>query len=563
MKRILVIRLSSLGDIVLTTPVYRNLKEAWPTCQISVLVKERFSDVLIGDPSVDEVIPWRSRAEKSGGTWSQLQALRRRNFDLVIDLHGTPRSWLISLGVGASERVRYRKASWARRALVWWKRRPPVLTRHTVDRYLDVLRSLGLSPRRYPPDLIGRGPAGGGPVGSGTFTLAPVCPRLFPKRVLIVQTAFLGDAVLTTPLVRAVKEGFPSAVIIVSCTPETAAVFRGAHGVTALVIDDKRGRGTGRGPFDPFDRLRAGSAQGRQGAKGLLGFWQMVRRLRRLHCDVALLPHRSVRSALLVRLAGVPRRIGFETSPGRWWYTDRVPFLWGEHDIHRNLRLLEPLGVRAFRGLNRPSSPQVTVGPSAHATAGELLEQQGVRAEELLVGIAPGSLWATKRWLPERFAAVADSLVREFQARILLFGSAADRPVVQSVKRAMHYPCIDLAGQTSLGQLIALTARCRLFLSNDSGAMHVAVATGVPTIALFGPTTQELGFAPYGETHQVIERELPCRPCSLHGGPRCPEGHFQCMRGISTDEVLDAARAMLRQVLGACPSMAFMANRRL
>ncbi|MBI4395764.1 MAG: glycosyltransferase family 9 protein [Elusimicrobia bacterium] len=169
-----------------------------------------------------------------------------------------------------------------------------------------------------------------------------------------------------------------------------------------------------------------------------------------------------------------------------------------------------------------------------------------------IIGLAPGALHETKRWLPERFAEAADELSSKMAAngkpaRILIFGAAADMPAVKQVLAFLHGPAMCLAGQTSVRELCLLIRRCSVLLTNDSGAMHVASALKVPTVAIFGPTVEGFGFFPEKDCAEVVQRlELSCRPCSLHGSARCPEGHFRCMRDISVSEVMEAARRALR-----------------
>jgi heptosyltransferase-2 len=148
--------------------------------------------------------------------------------------------------------------------------------------------------------------------------------------------------------------------------------------------------------------------------------------------------------------------------------------------------------------------------------------------------------WVSKRWLAEGFAAVADRVIREQGMKVIFFGGSADRATVSQVLGLMQEKAVDWVGQTNLRELIAAIARCQTFLTNDSGPMHIAVACQVPTVAIFGPTTKELGFFPYGSGHIVIEKDLPCRPCGLHGAKKCPLDHFKCMKQITPDEVYQA-----------------------
>ncbi|OGR87384.1 MAG: lipopolysaccharide heptosyltransferase II [Elusimicrobia bacterium RIFCSPLOWO2_01_FULL_60_11] len=330
--------------------------------------------------------------------------------------------------------------------------------------------------------------------------------------ILIIQTAFLGDAVLTTPIPSALKKAFPSCKVSLLCTPETRDVFTENKDLDEVLVMDKKGK----------DRSFA-------------SLWRWGKDLRGRY-DIAVIPHRSFRSAFLAVLAGIPKRVGFANSQGRMFLTDLVDFDWKMHDAERNLRLLEALGIRG-------GVPAVLVNSSADWKV--LASAHGLKENVPWVGMNPGSVWATKRWLPEGFAAVADALIREMKCQVILFGSEKDRPSVEAAASLMKETPVNLCGKTDLKSLAALIARCEIFITNDSGPMHLASAAGVPVAAIFGPTTRELGFFPYGPKSKVVELDMSCRPCSLHGGPVCPLGHFKCMKDLTPEMVLAACRGLL------------------
>ena len=316
---------------------------------------------------------------KDESLWSLLRRVRAEKFDAVLDLHGNLRSRLISAFAGAARVVRYSKAALARRLFVGWRVSSAELERHTLDRYMDAVRAFtGVEPRKN-------------------------------LSILVIQTAFLGDAVLTAPLLGALKHRFPESTIDVLATPEVADVFRQHPAVAHTLIFDKRGQ-----------------------EKPLMARWSLARSLRARHYDLAIIPHRSLTSALLAMLAGIPRRIGFNASQGRWLLTDAVPFQWGTHDVERNLALMKPLGPVPI-----DSTWGLRADPAAAKIIAERLQAAGVAPENRMIGINAGSVWATKRWLPERFAAVADRLSQDLHAHVLFIGGAKDRPVVDSITAQM------------------------------------------------------------------------------------------------------------------------------
>lgn len=476
MRKVLVIRLSSLGDVVLTAPVYSMIQQAWPDAQISVLTKDAFADVLLGNPAIHSTLLLRKGESLS----SLIRRVRAERFDVVIDLHSNLRSRLVSLFSGAQVTAHYKKAALARRLYVGWRLSSEELKQHTLDRYFQTLQSVGITP--------------------------PV------DKVLVIQTAFLGDAVLTLPFLNALKSQSSGSTITVLCTPEVEEVFKNHPAVSEVLIFDKRGKD-----------------------KGLKALFRLAQFLKAQQFPIAFLPHRSFKSALLAWWAAIPRRIGFSNSQGRWLLTDVVPFQWGTHDAERNLALLKAVGVQRTTG-----EFALQPDPASVTRVRERLQREGVSPGDRILGINAGSVWPTKRWLPEGFAAVADRAIRELGMKVIFFGGPSDAAAVNSVFKGMREKALNWVGQTPLRELIAAIAQCSVFLTNDSGPMHIAVASRVPTVAIFGPTTRELGFFPYGPGHIVVEKELACRPCGLHGGKVCPLGHFQCMNTIQPEEVFSA-----------------------
>lgn len=489
--KILVIRFSSLGDVILTTPVYRNLKAAFPDSKVYSAVKAEYAGVLEGNPNIDGILA----LGKYESLLTFLRRVRSEKFDVLIDLHDNLRSNFIRLFSGAPEALKVRKNIFERRLFVRRKIKTAPLKLHNIDRYVEAIKPLAPQARVCPPEIF------------------PDARSSGALRILVIQTAFLGDAVLTTPVFKALKAAIPASRITLLCTPEIKDVFSGNDNLDELLVMDKKGRDA-----------------------SIFAVFKWGRDLRRKY-DVALIPHRSFRSALLSWLAGIPRRVGFETSQGRMFLTDSVPFDWKMHDAERNMRLLEALGITGAR-------PALDVGKSPENLESRL-EALGLSPGRPWVGMNPGSVWATKRWLPKGFAEVADRLIQEKHCQVLLFGSEKDRPAVRAVSEAMKEKPVDLCGKTDLKTLAGLIARCRLFVTNDSGPMHLASAARVPVVAIFGPTTRELGFFPYGKDSAMVEVDLPCRPCTLHGGDVCPLGHFRCMNEVDAEMVLKACRQFL------------------
>ncbi|MFA6003582.1 MAG: lipopolysaccharide heptosyltransferase II [Elusimicrobiota bacterium] len=499
-NKILVVRLSSLGDVILTAPVYRNLKAHWPDCHISVLVKPAFAGIVAGMAGVDEVIPFTSMR-------SALRRIRAAGFTHLLDLHCNLRSFILRRLCRIPNISVYRKDALARRLFVFFGLPSPALERHNVERYLAALSAWDVPIRKR---WLSLGDYGVEAPRHGQ-TLRPA------TKVVILQSAFLGDSLLTLPLARDLKDAIPGCRVSVLTLPKSAALFKHASYVDEVLLDDKRGEHA-----------------------GILGIWRLARSLRGKY-DLALIPHRSLRSALLARLAGISRRIGFSSSAGSFLLTDVVPFTWLMHDLERNLALLQALKPDLR---TRPDESVYVAKDGAGIEAINLrLQEAGIGPDDRVIGVHPGSVWPTKRWLAERFAELCARLQNE-GFKVVLVGGDTDRTLCGQI--AEDSGALNWAGRTELMELKALMGRLVLFITNDSGPMHMATASGVPTLAIFGPTTRELGFFPYGREHAVVEADLACRPCSLHGNKACPHGHFLCMRLITTDQVLTQALAMIR-----------------
>jgi len=337
-------------------------------------------------------------------------------------------------------------------------------------------------------------------------------------RLLVVQTAFLGDAVLTTPLLRELRRSDPRGRLAVVARPEAIEALRGLSWVDEWIPYDKRGA----------DR-------------GVRAFLGLARSLRAGRFDVGIAAQRSARTALLLLLAGIRRRVGFEQAPGRWAYTDRARWLEGEHAVRRYLELARSVGGEPERADPRP---ELVVLESARRAASELLASCGVSEGEPLLVVAPGSHWATKQWTPDGFAEV----VRQASARGLrpvLVGTGREEALSREILDRGGGTGVSLAGRTSIPELVALMARAAAVVANDSGPAHIASAVGTPVVVVFGPTVPAFGFVPWGEATRVVERTgLSCRPCSRHGPRVCPLGHHRCMKEIPASQVLDALDAL-------------------
>jgi len=336
-------------------------------------------------------------------------------------------------------------------------------------------------------------------------------------RIVVAQTAFLGDVVLTVPLLREIRRLRPRAELHVLTTAGGAGVLLGLEGIDRLWTLDKS-----------WSRA------------GLRSQVRLVRALRP-GFDVGIAAQRSIRTGLLLALAGARERIGYRGAPGAWAYHRRVRWDPRRHAARRYLELAVPLGGDATAADARP---RLTACPRHEEAVAARLAARGVSPGDDLLCLAPGSAWPTKRWSADGFAAVAGAGSRR-GLRVVVVGTDSERELCARV--ATDAPgALVLAGETSPAELVALLARARVVVGNDSGVGHLAAAVGTPVVTVFGPTVPAQGFAPVGPGCTTVGLEgLACRPCSRHGGRRCPRGHFRCMLELDPASVIERVYAAL------------------
>ena len=337
------------------------------------------------------------------------------------------------------------------------------------------------------------------------------------QRLLIRSTNWIGDAVMTTPAVRAIRENFPRAEISLLAKPWVAPVFAHSPHVDRIVVYDAGGR-----------------------HRGTAGKLRLAKDLRRCRFDAAILLQNAIEAALITWLAGIPVRVGFDTDGRRLLLT---------HPVHRTREVKTVhqtgyyLAMLAGAGL-RTGGPELflRLGGDDRRRAARRLAAMGVTGGRRLIGINPSATFGpTKQWFPQRFAALADRLQAKYDAAVAIFGGPGDRRLGERIAGAMAQPPLDLCGRTDLGEAMALIAACDLFVTNDSGLMHVAAALDVPLIAIFG-STNPVTTGPFSGRSRVVKSTVDCAPCLQ---PRCPLGHMNCMRDITVDTVFAAAGELL------------------
>lgn len=333
--------------------------------------------------------------------------------------------------------------------------------------------------------------------------------------ILVRSTNWIGDAVMTTPALRAIRESFPSARVTVLANPLVAPLFTVHGAVDDVIIYDRKG-------------VHA----------GLRGKLRLARELRARRFDLAILLQNAVDAALIAWLARIPRRMGYRTDGRGPLLTHGVAVDGATrllHHVEYYLTMLARFGITT--GTRRL---ELATTADEDAAMAEHLTGHGIGAEDVLLGINPGATYgAAKRWYPERFASVADELSRRWGARVVVTGGPGEAAIAADIAAAMTTPCVVMAGKTSVRELMALIKRCDFFVTNDSGPMHIAAAFDVPLVAVFG-STDHATTSPWSERAVIVRRDTDCAPCLLR---ECPTDH-RCMTAVTTAEVVEAAELL-------------------
>jgi heptosyltransferase-2 len=339
-------------------------------------------------------------------------------------------------------------------------------------------------------------------------------------KLLVRATNWVGDAVLSIPALAALRARWPDAEITVLARPWVADLYRDQELVDRLLSFDHRGR-----------------------HRGAFGVERLARELRAERFDSAVLFQNAFEAAWLAWRAGIPERIGYARDARSPLLTKPIPVPLPDeipaHEANYYLELLRRAGW--MEALPQLAPIRLRLAPHAVERAEKYLQEAGCPADSLRVAFGAGAAYGTaKCWPANRYAHLARRLVAEYGARVLLFGAASEASVAAEVEQGAGAGVINLIGRSAIGDLPALLSRCHLFIGNDSGAMHVAAAVGLPVVAVFGPTDPE-GTHPLTAQLSIVRRKVACSPCFLR---HCPIDH-RCMKFVELDSALDAARGWL------------------
>lgn len=335
---------------------------------------------------------------------------------------------------------------------------------------------------------------------------------------MLVRLDRIGDVLLSTPVIKAVRDAYPESYIAFMVRPYAREIVEGNPYLDEVIVYDKSGE-----------------------HKGVAGNFRFIQELRDRKFDVAIALHPTVRTHALLKLSGIPERIGYDRK-GHLLLTRRIPHtkhLGMKHEIDYALDMLRYIGLEP-----KDRSVYMPISPSSETRVAEMLRQGGIKDSDLIVVINPGASCASKRWRVENFARVANDLAEKYGARIIVISGSADKQFADALAYSVKGGALNLAGKTSVGDLASVLKRCRLFISNDSGPVHIGCAVGAPVIVIFGRGDRGLSpkrWGPSGERGVVLHKSAGCDICYAHN---CKTG-FRCLDSIKPEEVLAAAGEIL------------------
>lgn len=366
------------------------------------------------------------------------------------------------------------------------------------------------------------------------FRPRPVPPGFTPTRILVIKLCCLGDVLMATPALAAVRRAFPTSQLDFAVGSWSQPAIRNNANVSGIVDTGDLGGG-----HYPLGR-----------------YWSLARAIGAQRYDLAIVLERSVFATMLPLVAGIPYRVGLDSEGRGFPLTTRVPCVPLRHEAALYLDVAQASFGHKTDSPTAPMEPASRDGrpefyPSADESEAARRVIAGVRRPIVAIhpggAVNPGTTLLAKRWNPERFASVADRLVQSYGATVLLAGGPSDSGAVHSVQRAMNQPCVLLSDKLTFGELGAIFAECDLFVGNDSGPAHLAAAAGAQVVVVFGPTDPRV-YGPYGGAGEAVWAGAHCAPCFTRGQfPLCSD--HRCIQGVTVEMVWKAVERQMTLML--------------
>lgn len=334
------------------------------------------------------------------------------------------------------------------------------------------------------------------------------------ERILVIQTAFLGDAILTLPMIQKLKEIFPDSLIDVVSIPQTNEVFENSPFVNNLFTFDKKGK-----------------------QKSIFNLFQFAKELKKKKYTSLYSPHRSFRTSMLVYLLDIEKSFGFDNASINFVYKRTIRYDNRIHEVSRNLKLI---GMNIEKE-NWKVLPEFKYSPDAVFKIDNLIKE----IKNPIVAIAPGSVWQTKKY-PEEFFEIISKHLIENNYFVIFLGGQTDFELCERLANRINGKSLNCAGKLSIGESIELLKRSKLLICNDSAPTHMGMGADIPVLTIYCSTVPEFGFFPYNQNSSSISLGgLKCKPCGIHGLRSCPIKTFDCGLKLTPDKVIQKAEEIL------------------
>ena len=354
------------------------------------------------------------------------------------------------------------------------------------------------------------------------------------EKILIINPFGIGDVLFTTPVIRALKEGYPGSLTGYWCNQRVSPLLESNPKINKVFA-------LSRGDLKRIYRKSF-----------LSGLWNTLKlgwRIKKESFNICFDFSLDYRYSLFAKIIGIRRRIGFNYKNRGMFLTDKIDLISysDKHVVEYYLGLLRFLNIEA-----KDKSLELVSSGSAELKARNMLAARGIEKGDLIVGIAPGAggSWGKdasyKHWPALKFAQVADQLINELKAKVIILGDTSEQPIADVITSAMAHKPVDLTGRTKLEVLPAVINSLNLLISNDGGPMHMAVALGIKTVSVFGPVS-ELAYGPYPEArnHAVLKWDMKCRPCYKNFRLPVCDKDKECLKSVGPEEVFKASKALL------------------
>lgn len=338
-------------------------------------------------------------------------------------------------------------------------------------------------------------------------------------KILIIQTAYLGDVILTLPVVQNIKKQLPDAEIDFMCIPQTEDVLKNNPYIRKLVVYDKKGG-------SKFKKLK-----------------EIISNVRKSKYNIVISPHRSFRSALITHFSGAKTRIGFNRNSMSNLLTNRVAYINNTHEILRNLELVKPIPGITLTVDNQILKPELFPSREDTEIVNTLIDTDKTNR----ISLAPCSKWFTKQLPGSKSMDIINNLIkRGFE--VTLIGGNDDKPYCGELENGLkNKMLLNLCGKLTPLQSKVVIEKSKCLISVDSAAAHIGASTDTPIAQIYGSTVPAFGFYPLTSKNIIIENNrLSCRPCTDHGRNSCPLKHFKCMEELSTAEIIKSVENLIK-----------------